>query len=241
MVKTDFLKREKDSLVFKGYSMEIFLPEIYIERGISSISGNILSTFGLFMIKVKEKENSEGKIYNINIPMNLSINFDYKEIFEGEVNKVNDKYMKFHLFKNDNFLNSLFLKIDSSTVSNFINILNLGKLPNFINYNEIMALYKECLELNEVDLGVPSFFLEIMVSELCRVKGNTSKKFRTIATSKSKNTDFEYIGIKDIAHFGSTFSSTTFEDTNKSLILSVNRSKENKKEVESPIEKVMKY
>jgi hypothetical protein len=53
--------------------------------------------------------------------------------------------------------------------------------------------------------------------------------------------DYSMANIRKICQYGSTFTAMTFEDINSMITVSVNRTREKKNEMESPIEKIIKF
>jgi len=79
---------------------------------------------------------------------------------------------------------------------------------------------------------------------LCRDKKDLTQPFRKeIGKDKAGITQYDYenINLKRLPPLSSTFTAITFEDMNQSLISSIKKNRNGEKEVDSPIEKTIKY
>ena len=116
-----------------------------------------------------------------------------------------------------------------------------GKIKN-IPYDKLLDVWQKNLELNDVNLGVPSSILELIISEIYRNPKNPNEKFSKYINENPKAHKMFYraSNIREICSRNSTFAALTFEDFDTMVTASLNMNKYNKKQVESPIEKVLK-
>ena len=97
--------------------------------------------------------------------------------------------------------------------------------------------------MNDVNFGVPSLILEIILGVSYRSKDNTALKFAKIIGSPSyKGSEYDYkmASIREICQYASTFSAITFEDMDSMICASINRERDKKEESYSPVEKLFK-
>lgn len=247
-MKNDFLYEDGNVIKFKGEVMKIYLPKTNFEKNISEFNGNFINTMGIFLFEVTTFQNIEknirGKIYTLKLP--VIITFQYNDI-ETIRTKLKDEipedlYNVFVLKNDDIFMTNKKIEMGIDNCSKFVNMLHGGNIPNIIPYDEIILLYLQTLSLNNMSFNNKSVMYEMIISELCRYKNDPKYPFRKVCNRDDiKLTDYKNINIKDVAALSSTFASIAFEDINRSMIASVNRTRNNVQEPESPIEKTIKY
>ena len=120
--------------------------------------------------------------------------------------------------------------------------MTAGNLPNLIPYSKALEVWRKNQELNNVHFGVSSCYLEVILSAMYRNPNDLSQKFAKIASDKGVS-DYDYAtaSIRQICQYNSTFSALTFEDMDSMITTSLNKSRENVKEVESPLEQIIKF
>jgi len=239
---------EKDNkLYFNGNYMEVYIPEFYFEKEIATLLTDKVKTLGIFNFKVFSSEQNKDKA-DLHIFKFPSFIETKPSSFEKETLKLSkdfdeDSYRILKYYKNDEFIVNLNIVKSTDTTKFFIELLHAGKLPKSIPYNEIVDLELASSFINGSNLGVPSTVIELIASEICRDKNDLSKPFRFKAGSKNKVSLYDYkpINIKTISTVTSTFTAVTFEDINYNLVTSINKTRYNETETESPIEKTIKY
>jgi len=131
---------------------------------------------------------------------------------------------------------------DSSNAEVFIDIIFGNKLENNIPYNKLLDIWEKNLELNNVKMNVAASILEIIIAEIYRNKNNPNERFAKAIGNDPKMSQFDYraASIREICSRNSTFAALTFEDMDAMITTSLNINKYNKKQVQSPIEKIIK-
>jgi len=239
-MNSKIFKKVGNTVIVNVKNLRVYIPNSYFENEIAEYIGSNIETIGIFYFSVHNDENedySKGNIHSLKIPSMITLYTEKIEKLKLSINKQDEEIYTILSFNlNDVFLqNTHIIKSPKNTLS-FINLLHYGKLPSNIKYEEIISIYRTNLQLNDVNLKVPSLILESIISELCRDKNDRNIPFRL-----SKGNEFSYAPIKMLPHLNSTFSSISFEDPNKGLALSIKRTKDNKEQALSPVEKVIKY
>lgn len=248
-----FLRKEQLSgddarYVFIGEKMEIYLPVEYFDKStdLATVMGGKISTFGVFLFKVFPSETSKnGALYSMSIP--VYIKFSFSNVETKRLKLINDlpqqQYRVFTLYKGDTFIDSVIYEKSGKTVYNFIaKIVHGGKIPKTVRYDQSLKLYLDTLSLNGQKLGVPSVILEMILSELYRSKRDVSKPFRMHFDNKQYGPfDYKMIRITKIPEMVSVFTGLASDDINHKIVAAILRTKEGKKDIPSPIEKVLKY
>jgi len=250
-MKYKFLRREDSRIIFEGDYMEIYVPKDYFKKGIASYNGDKINTMGIFSFIVytqdEKDKGKEGSIHSLKVPM--KIEFDYVDVKTANKKKIKpelkeDDYHVFCLEKGNIFIYNTSSEQTAENSKDFIYLLHNGNLPSIIPYEDIIKLYIESITLNQVNLNNPAIIFEIIIAELCRDKKDLTQPFRKeIGKDKAGITQYDYenINLKRLPPLSSTFTAITFEDMNQSLISSIKKNRNGEKEVDSPIEKTIKY
>lgn len=249
MAKTfPFFQEKGDKVIFTGGYMEVYIPRYYFDNEICRFIGDKIETLGMFNFRVFSSEAKKDKspLHTFKFPSFLvtkPTSTDYEEIEDLIDESDENSFAVLKYYKGDIFIDNVNVTQKSDYTMVFINLLHSGKLPNTIPYDKILELELENLAFNGVNLNVSATVLELIISEIYRERGNLAKSFRFKAGSSGKVSmhDYQTINIKSISNFNSTFTAVTFEDIDFALVSSVNKTRQNKKEAVSPIEKTIKY
>lgn len=237
-----FLKEKDDTIYFKGYRMEIFLPKYYIKDGFAIFKGKRISTIGIFNFKVyideDVKERSAEK-HSLNLPM--TIEFEFTDSYDTIIE--NENYHVFILEDDSIFIDNIYMEQTSENTKNFVMKFHSGHLSPDIKYSNILSLYLNSMELNKCDLGNPSVMYEIIISELCRSKTNDKIPFRKYLNrhQDAKDTDYVSTNIVKLPSINSTFAGIISQNITENVLNGISKTKNGEVEDESDLEKVIKY
>lgn len=248
MKKYSFFKEEtfglRHQITFVGDKLEIYLPKYYLEEDSSfgTVLGDKIETLGLFWFKVNNK------FYKLLYPLKFQFEYHEESTFKGKLSPelpVND-YNVFILKNGDAFCYDKNHIKDISDIELMLNnIIDQGKLPNIINYNDALTVYLNLLTASGygTKLGVSSAVVEILLSELYRNKHNPAEPFRKLLNSSNSVSlyDFKIVKLTNLTGMNSIFNSLLGEDVYKQLSNIVVRHREKKPDRESPLEKLLKY
>ena len=240
----NFLKDNGENIIFTGYYMEIYIPESYFSTGMAVIEGTVIKTFGLLNCIVKDKNDKVILSSMMNLPTNIILHFN--DIYRTKINLYNAKnsepesYRVLKYYNNDIIMANVVQK-DSESAEDFVKLIFGGKMIN-IPYDKLLSIWQKNLDLNGVNLGVPSSILELILAEIYRNPTNPNEKFSKYLNNNptASKTYYRASNIREICSRNSTFAALTFEDFDSMMTASLNMNRYNKKQVESPIEKVIK-
>ena len=240
----NFLKDDGENIIFTGYYMEIYIPETYFSTKMAEIEGTLVKTFGLLTCIVKDKNDKVIVNSTMNMPTTIILHFN--DIYRTKTNLYNyessepDSYRVLKYYTNNVVMSNVVQK-DSSNAELFMKLICAGKIKN-VPYDKIIDIWQKNLDLNGVNLGVPSSILELIVAEIYRNPKNPNEKFSKYINNNPSASKIFYraSNIREICSRNSTFTALTFEDFDTMMTASLNMNKYNKKQVESPIEKVIK-
>jgi hypothetical protein len=177
----------------------------------------------------------------LNLPTTIILHFS--DIYKATVNLYDDEPISYRVLKyyNNDIVMSNVVQKDSTNAEVFFGLMSSGKIKN-IPYDKLLQIWQKNLDLNGVNLGVPSSILELIMAEIYRNPKNPNEKFSKFINNNpnASKTDYRASNIREICSRNSTFTALTFEDFDTMMTASLNMNKYNKKQVESPIEKVIK-
>lgn len=237
----------KDGMIyFTGDYMEMYIPEYYFSRKLAEELGGRLRVFGLFNLQIfDDKGKKQGKIETFVFPSLIILESDEMEERNMKLLELADeseeKYRVMKFYKNDPIMLVDYPQ-DSSNVELFLDILTGGKIPRTIPYHQIHEIWQKNLRLNGVHLNVASNVLEAIITVLYRDPKSPENTFAKVASKKAVIDELAYrpANIREVCARTSTFSALTFEDFDQMLTTSLNRGRYNRKEAESPLEKIIK-
>ena len=242
---SNFLKDDGTNIIFTGNCMEIYVPDSYFERQIASVEGVVVKTFGILPCSVFDANMKELNSYTINLPTTIMLFYKELSIEKRTIQKyTNAEPESCHVlrfFKNDPIMSNIIQQHSSNVSMFFIKLLCTGKLT-LIPYDKLLEVWERNLELNSANLGLTATAMEVILSEIYRNKDNPNEKF-SIAVSKNPNIsmyDYRAANIREICSMSSTFAALTFENMDAMITSSLNMKNYNKKQVESPLEKILK-
>ena len=238
----DFLKKVKTSIVVNTHHINIYVPAQFFDSGMANWLGDKCMTTGMFFIETFGSETAKGKLFKLNIPVALILNFSSKTDVTRQIatSVPEAKYYRLGLEKGDVLIENLNHVQDIESTISFMSFFNSGKVDKSTPYIELHDIFKESARLNSVNLGVPSAMVEVMISEMMRDVKDGDVPYRQIyGTAKDKG--YEPFSVKDVAKTSSVFSALAFEDINASMQIAVKKTIEGKKQFESPIEKAIHY
>jgi hypothetical protein len=241
-----FLREEtkglRTQMTFTGSSMEVFIPSYFLDKNesMADYMGNRVESIGLFWFKVGES------FYELQLP--VKIQFEFTETYKKKMRLMpgmpSEDYTIFVLKTGNAFVYDVNHKQDSDDFNWFVGKLIEGaKLPPTIAYDEVFNLFSRALQITNINdrLGVPFLTIEFILSELFRVRGNTSIPFRKKYDGKKSPYGYRMLRITKVPEANSVFTGLIGEDLKQQLVSAVLRNREGKVDRESPIEKVLKY
>ena len=200
-----------------------------------------INVLGFFNIGIFENGKLK-EMKTLNLPTMITINVPDSELREVEM--LNGEVMQCKVIKylkDANIMQSMIFE-DDTNATMFLQCILSGDLPKIIPYSKILEVWMKNQELNNVNFGVSSCYLELILSVMYRNPNNMTEKFAKIASNKDVS-DYDYAAgsIRQICQYNSTFSALTFEDIDSMITTSLNRSRDKIKENPSPVEQIIKY
>lgn len=237
-----FIRKEKNgSVTIICDEAIVYIPENYFDTKAATWTGEGCSTLGILVIEFVVGEGKP-KAFSLDIPLNVNIpSFRDKTKISKDFGNGKLDYVGLHLAKNDKLTNSSRHIQTLDSIIDFLNLFNNGKLPTSINYSELPQILKDSIQMNGMSTGVSSNMIEVMTAELSRLEKDETYPFRIQAGRTGAEKGYSFIGVKQLAEKTSVFSAVSFENINKAIRTSVERTRDKTEQYESPIEEIMYY
>lgn len=221
---------------------EFYVPTSYFESKWMVQLSDTIKGLGLFNIGIFEN----GELKEIRL-LNLPTSVEFY-VYDSETRVMNFKgesgveCMVLKYIKDQKIMESSTIE-DSSSAEMYLDIILKGKVPPSIPYTETLNVWIKNQTMNKVSFGVPSSVLEMILAVCYRDKNDMGRKFSKVigADPNVSEWDYKMAKIREICQYASTFSAMTFEDINSMITTSINRTREKRYEMESPVEKIIKY
>lgn len=156
---SNFFKLENNQWIFTGSKLEIFIPKMYEERGFLTI-GEYATSLGIFQLRIDDTYET-----NFIILSKLVIEF----ISSRTVTENDYPYIVLSLEKGSIFIqNNLLIKDQNLVYPIFVTFFALGKIPPFIDYNNIHKLLDKIKPQCGVDLKLNGTIYEMIYAHIFR-------------------------------------------------------------------------
>ena len=244
MVPAEFLTKTKsNTYVCSCAKINVFVPKYYFDKELAVPMGDIIQTLGIIYLEAFASDTSKPETYKISMPLSLELKFtdSHTEIRQFKDMSSKDEFVVYTTYKNDIVLNKSTHIVNYSSTKLFLDSLMQAKLPENIEYSKIVDMIKANAAMNNMNLGVPSLIIEIMVSELMRDSRDNTIPYRVVAGKTGSEFGYEAVKIKDIPNLSSVFAGLSFENVNEAIMNGLTTSKNNKDQKVSPTEQVLYY
>ena len=236
-----YFKEENEYIYCDAQSMEFYIPMYYFDDStrFATDFSDTIRTFGIFNVGIFEN-GKQIDMRVLNVPTDITIyvpNFEIRDVTMSNGETLQCKVVKY-IKGSKIMIGSVFQ--DSANTKNFIDRLISGKIPSIIPYSSVLSVFDKNSQLNGVNFGLSSLYEETLISAVYRDKDDLSKKYSLVSKEKG---DFGYTtaSIRQICQYNSTFTALTFEDIDSMITTSLNKTRMKAKEVDSPIEQIIKY
>lgn len=240
-----YFKSDSKYIYLEQDYCEFYIPISYFEgtSGFAEDQGQMIKAMGIFNIGFFENGNlKETRVLNLPSWINLYV-YDYElrsVNLPGESSPVPCKVLKY--YHGSKVMDSVIIE-DSSNAELYLKFITQGKIPPSVPYDKSLILWRKNQAMTGVKFDVPSVIAELILSASYRDKNDPSRKFAQVIGKDPNNVsqyDYKMASIRQICQYTSTFTAITFEDIDSMITTSLNRCRDKKPEVESPIEKIIK-
>ena len=239
----EYIKDNGTNLILLAPYLELYIPDLYFKKKLAENKSPFLRTFGLLKYQLFNANNKPiGKMGILNIPTQIVL---YpSEIEERNMTLLGDKeeskYFVCQFYKNNSIMQSE-IQMDSDNSMVFLKLLLAGKITG-VPYNKLLNIWEKNLEYNNMNLGVNVYALGTIISEIYRNPNNVNERFGIYSGKDPKVSQYDYVtsNPREVCARNSTFAALTFQDIDAMITTSLNMKNYNKKQSDSPIEKIIK-
>jgi hypothetical protein len=220
--------KEKGDEIYATEKLSVVFPTRYINRHLCLI-GNKVSLISVFLIA-----DDKGNYGIMNIP--AMIDLTPNEIMDIKVDGADYKELIFEkdsLFTDNNNL----MKRADFMYDMFDEFLINGKVPFFLNYDDLSNLFRYTAKYANTGLGNNPLAMEITTSIIARSKKDVNVKYREyLSNPKGKVEQPNFIGLMDIYN---TFDSNINKMAGSYAKAGISSAVTNKQQTTSSIEEVL--
>lgn len=213
---------------------------------VAILYGEGFQTLGLFNMRFYKSDSEDresAKLRTLNYPntiITLPSNY-YRETLKLTPDAEEEKYYVLQYYQGDIIMDSSIPK-RSSNCEDFLDILVSGKIPYGISIWDLYFAWKRNFDSNGVDPDVPGVTLQMMISDLARLRDDPSEQFRRqLGKGGVDPTNYRVYNMVNIAANNSVLTALSFQRFGYMLTTSLNMTKSGKAQVKSPLEEVLSY
>lgn len=239
-----YFKSDGQFIYLEYPACEFYVPDYFFdEKSKYAVDkGSILTTIGLFNVGFLNTKGDVEEVRTLNIPTWIDL-FIY-ETREDKVDIPGEGLTKCKIityYKGNKITNATFIA-DTANVKSYFDFISNARVPKSIPYKDSVKVLEKNQALNNMQLGVPSVILELILSVFYRDKNNLNNKFSVAITKEDGTTEYDYrmLNARNICKYASTYIGVTFEDMDNMLTAALNRTMNKEKEEEAPTEFVLK-
>lgn len=236
------IEKDKSFILNKGYYAEIRISKDYFSTGVSRIEGNMVETFGILDIYVWQENSTNEYPIEKSIVIKLRLPTEIKTL-PHRIDTSNNYMTVLEYVSGDKVIISTLVEKSSGIVSEYVRLLLEGKLPDDIDYKEIMDYWLKSSEINESQLITNILFSELLIMQVSRDPSNPVRLFREYLRDNKKASlnDRKLVKMENIPSLISQFSALTSGDPKRGITSSIGAVKTGEMELkESDIEKAIK-
>lgn len=233
-----FLKREKDSILFNGDGEFFFyVPEKFFDLNIATYIGANINILGVLNYAIKYKDGKMSDLKTFDYPTRfLTHPYKVDKIKNTKIIK-ESKAMDYRILtyrKGDAIIIDTSVPQSLQNVEDFIKLFVInGHIPNTIPYDKLQSYFIDNITYNGSNYGVALQLFGIIVSELCRSNKDINTPFRLSRDTDMK--DYNAISVDSVAKLISPYSAINSDNFNESMVYACM----NNKKVQIPLERVL--
>lgn len=242
----NYFKIENGEIIFTGKYMEVYISDYYYKKGASEIIGDYFRTLGILNFRIFDdvEGTKPGKLKVFNIPAEIYTypSGGYEEKTLNLIGKGDDKYYVLKYYNGDIFSHEkIVCSVDTFQLC--LNIILSGKLPPTIPYDAVLELWINSFDIAQINFDVPDLTKELIIAQVYRDPSDPTKTFGSVVGKNPKVSmyDYEQVTQRQLTASQSTMNGLVFEDWDMMVTSGLIGTKTNRKENESPMEKILTY
>jgi hypothetical protein len=234
-----------DRVVFAVRSLEAWIPADFFSSDVSLAEAveERVEVMGIFPWKVVASEGAKPTLMEMGLASRLTL---FSSRPREEVARVGGRpeaeYQVMTYMEGEDVVASRRIIQSAVAFADFVKMVHSGRLPEGIEYPNLLQVYRGAVKIHGSNVGVPSLIIEAILSELCRGSSDKALPFR-FSAGKGEGHDLGYrmVNVVEAAKLSGTFGAMTFQDFDNSAMSSLTRTLDGRPEASAPIERTIRY
>lgn len=187
----------KGETTFTNTEIKVMFPSRYIKRELAYIQNDFVRVIGIYAIL-----DNDNNYTVIRTPIYHELQYNHLEyVVVDDV-----EYVLTTVFKDTVFiLNNNLVVSDKFVYDIFDEFFSKGKVPWYLNYEDVARLFEDGVKFANVKIGNDPFIFELLTSIIARSSDDKTKKYRT-----NPSNGLAFVGLNDVIY--------GFNNTGASLI-----------------------
>ena len=225
---------------------EAYIPTDLFSDSKSSVSyfyGDAIRTLGIFHMrfyKSDEEDRESVPLRTLKYPNTIETHPTSYTTEKLTLDGIEDDYYVLSYYMGDILMDS---RTDKSILNceAFMDDLIKAKLPNTLNYQDLLFYWLKNLKTNAIDPGTKAIIEQLIISENCRYAKDPKIPYRKIAATSDtlKPEDYVIYNMNNEYDTNSVLSGISCERVKDKLATSITMSMKDTKQNVSPLEKVL--
>ena len=131
------------------------------------------------------------------------------------------------------------IKRDADNCTKFLDMINKGKIPSTLRYEDVYNAWVKNVEINDFDPKVTYMIMQFIIASLYKRRENIDQQFRFEYGKDMTSNNYYTTNIRGSVASSSVFANQTFEHMGRMLGNAVNITRRGLDQEASPIEKVL--
>jgi len=216
-----------------------------VHSAVASSFGDGFKVIGVFNIRYANGQDASKNIENA--PLKT---FMYPNMIETypsnsfdanlSINKGEEptRYRVFEYNRGDIMMDAK-IKKDIDNCTKFLDLINKGKIPNTVRYEDVYTAWVKNVEINDFDPKVVYMVMQYIIATLYKRRANIDQQFRFEYGKDMSSNDYYTTNIRGSVASSSVFANQTFEHMGRMLGNAINITRRGLDQEPSPIEKVL--
>lgn len=216
-----------------------------VHSAVASTFGDGFKLFGIFNVRYVNGDNPEKKIDSTPLRTFMYPNMIETYPSDAYAEKIafdkNDEPEPFRVleYRRGDIMMDAAIKKDIDNCTKFLDVLNKGKIPSTVRYEDVYTAWVKNIEINEFEPRVVYLVPQYIIASLYKCKSNIEKQFRFEYGKDMSSNNYRTTNIRGSVASSSVFANQTFEHMGRMLGNAVTITRKELDQEASPVEKVL--
>ena len=216
-----------------------------VHSAVASSFGDGFKLVGIFNIRYANGENAAKNIESAPLRTFMYPNMietypsnSYDTMISFNKDEEPERYRVFEYNRGD-IMMSAKIKKDIDNCTKFLDMINKGKIPSTVKYEDVYTAWIKNVEINDFDPKVMYVVMQYIIASLYKRKANIDQQFRFEYGKDMTSNNYYTTNIRGSVASSSVFANQTFEHMGRMLGNAINITRRGLDQEASPIEKVL--